>query len=132
MSFAEIATTFLINRGYEPYLCKDEVEARSLATSLPLEGKWPCLFSSSNTTGEKDFEEFYTENENLDMKRFENLGVIKNEALFNEDLLNNFENQVIKLKKDLSWDKDDLVAQFTQLIPEFRHNEMNKYLDNKM
>ena len=66
------------------------------------------------------------------MKRFENLGVIKNEALFNEDLLNNFENQVIKLKKDLSWDKDDLVAQFTQLIPEFRHNEMNKYLDNKM
>ena len=132
MSFAEIATTYLIDRGYEPYLCKDEVEARLLMTSLPSEGKWPCLFSSSDTTGEKDFEEFYTENENLDMERFENLGVIKNEAIFNEDLLNNFEREIIKLKTNLSWTKKNLVMQFTQLIPGFKHEEKNKYLDSKM
>ena len=40
--------------------------------------QWPCYFFKSDTTGEKDFEEFFTDNETLDMKRFENLGVIKN------------------------------------------------------
>ena len=86
ISFADIAVKYLEEKGYEPYLCKDEDEARELAKTLPQQGKWPCLFSSSDTTGEKDFEEFFTDNETLDMDRFENLGVIKNEANFNEGL----------------------------------------------
>ena len=132
MSFADIAATYLIDRGYEPYLCKDESEARLLSKSLPKEGKWPCFFSSSDTTGEKDFEEFYTGDEALNMDRFENLGVIKNEAIFNEELLNNFENKIRKLKTNLSWTKNDLVKQFIKLIPAFKHQETNKYLDSKM
>jgi hypothetical protein len=132
MSFADIATTYLIDRGYEPYLCKDEAEARLLVTSLPAKGKWPCLFSSSDTTGEKDFEEFYTGDENLDMDRFENLGVIKNEVIYNEDLLNNFEEKIKKLRESLSWTKRDLLIQFIKLIPSFKHQEKNKYLDSKM
>ncbi len=111
---------------------KDEAEARLLATSLPVEGKWPCFFSSSDTTGEKDFEEFYTGDEALDMERFKNLGVIKNEAIFNEDLLNSFENKIRKLKMNLSWTKKDLLKQFIKLIPAFKHQETNKYLDSKM
>ncbi|MCW9067877.1 MAG: UDP-N-acetylglucosamine 4,6-dehydratase, partial [Sulfurimonas sp.] len=77
ISFADIAVKYLENLGYEPYLCSDEDEARELAKTLPKEGKWPCLFTSSDTTGEKDFEEFFTDKEVLDMQRFENLGVIK-------------------------------------------------------
>ena len=85
VSFADIAVKYLNNLGYEPHLCKDEDEARSLNKSLPKEGKWPCLFTSSDTTGEKDFEEFFTTNETLDMERFENLGVIKIRACFSLD-----------------------------------------------
>ncbi|MDF1877759.1 UDP-N-acetylglucosamine 4,6-dehydratase, partial [Sulfurimonas sp. SAG-AH-194-L11] len=80
ISFADIAVKYLKEKGYEPYLCKSEDEARALVHTLPKEGKWPCLFTVSDTTGEKDFEEFFTENETLDMDRFQNLGIIKNEA----------------------------------------------------
>ena len=84
-------------------MCKDEDEARALIETLPQEGKWPCLFTSSDTTGEKDFEEFFTDKETLDMDRFENLGVIKNELNIEEDKLNLFEAKINELKVALQW-----------------------------
>jgi len=132
ISFADIAVKFLEEKGYEPYLCSDEDEARELAKTLPKEGKWPCLFTKSDTTGEKDFEEFFTNNETLDMERFANIGVIKNEVNFDEKLLNAFENKINTMKKDLSWNKEDIVKEFFKLIPDFGHKETGKYLDGKM
>ena len=132
ISFADIAVKYLENLGYEPYLCKDEDEARELAKTLPKEGKWPCLFTGSDTTGEKDFEEFFTDNETLDMDRFENLGVIKNEGEFDEELLNSFESQMKNFKQNLSWKKEDIVKEFFKMIPGFGHKETGKYLDGKM
>lgn len=132
ISFADIAVKYLQNLGYEPYLCKTEDEARELAKILPSEGKWPCLFTSSDTTGEKDFEEFFTDNETLDMDRFENLGVIKNEANFDEELLKSFEDTMKTYKENLSWNKDDIVKEFFKMIPDFGHKETGKYLDGKM
>ena len=125
ISFADIAVKYLEAKGYEPYLCKNEDEARELAKTLPQEGKWPCLFTSSDTTGEKDFEEFFTDKETLDMDRFENLGVIKNEANFNNDLLNEFEKTKV-------WTKEQIVNLFFKMIPDFGHKETGKYLDGKM
>ena len=58
ITFAEIAEKFLHRKGFEPYFCENEDEARKLIKELPQKGKWPCLFTPSNTTGEKDFEEF--------------------------------------------------------------------------
>ena len=132
ISFADIAIKYLNNLGYEAHLCKDEEEARNLALTLPQKGKWPCLFTSSDTTGEKDFEEFFTDNETLDMDRFTNLGVIKNEATFDEDKLNHFESTIKNFKKNLSWGKEDIVKEFFTLIPDFGHKETGKYLDGKM
>ena len=132
MSFADIAVKYLEKKGYEPYLCKDENEARELAKTLPEHGKWPCLFTSSDTTGEKDFEEFFTDNETLDMDRFENLGVIKNEANFNDELLDDFEQSINGLKKKREWSKDQIVELFFKMIPDFDHKETGKYLDGKM
>jgi len=132
ISFSDIAIKYLENLGYEPYLCQDEDEARLLVETLPKEGKYPCLFTSSDTTGEKDFEEFFTENEILDMERFNNLGVIKNEALYDNELLNSFEENIKKLQNSLFWTKDDIVEEFFKIIPDFKHKETGKYLDGKM
>ena len=132
ISFADIAVKYLEDLGYQPYLCKDEDEARKLAHTLPSEGKWPCLFTSSDTTGEKDFEEFFTDAETLDMERFENLGVIKNKALFDEAKLNHFEKTIKNYKNSLTWTKDDIVKEFFAIIPDFGHKETGKYLDGKM
>ena len=132
ISFADIAVKYLENLGYEPYLCKTEDEARKFAKTLPSEGKWPCLFTTSDTTGEKDFEEFFTDGETLDMDRFKNLGVIKNEANFDEKLLKSFENRMKDYKQKLAWTKEEIVKEFFKLIPDFGHKETGKYLDGKM
>lgn len=132
ITFAEIAVKYLAEIGYEPYLCKDEEEARKLVYTLPQEGKWPCLFTTSDTTGEKDFEEFFTDKETLDMDRFENLGVIKNELNIEEDKLNLFEAKINELKVARKWNKEEIVDLFFTMIPDFGHKETGKYLDSKM
>ncbi|GEA22394.1 UDP-N-acetylglucosamine 4,6-dehydratase [Vibrio harveyi] len=132
ISFADIAVKYLEQLGYEPHLCETEEEARQLAHTLPEQGKWPCLFTASDTTGEKDFEEFFTEKEELDMSRFENLGIIKNEPLYEQDLLTLFENSISEMKRERAWTKEQIVKLFFTMIPDFGHKETGKYLDSKM
>ncbi|MBB1325799.1 UDP-N-acetylglucosamine 4,6-dehydratase [Pseudoalteromonas sp. SR45-1] len=132
ITFADIAVKYLQDRGYEPFLCKTEDEARELVKTLPTQGKWPCLFTESDTTGEKDFEEFFTDSETLDMDRFENLGIIKNDAIFDQALLAEFEEKITQMKADKSWTKDEIVSLFFKMIPDFGHKETGKYLDGKM
>ncbi len=132
ITFADIASKYLQNLGYEPYLCEDEDEARSGADQLIAQKKWPCLFTASDTTGEKDFEEFFTENEVLDMGRFENLGIIKNEAGFDASKLDYFKNTILAYKSSKKWDKESIVSLFHFMIPDFGHKETGKYLDAKM
>ncbi|EHK9044038.1 UDP-N-acetylglucosamine 4,6-dehydratase [Vibrio vulnificus] len=132
ITFADIAVKYLKQRGYEPHLCADEDEARELAKTVPAQGKWPCLFTESDTTGEKDFEEFFTDKEVLDMARFENLGIIKNEPLYQPELLSLFEEQIAQMKDQRAWSKEQIVALFFTMIPDFGHKETGKYLDSKM
>ncbi|ENI8076429.1 UDP-N-acetylglucosamine 4,6-dehydratase [Vibrio vulnificus] len=132
ITFADIAVKYLKQRGYEPHLCADEDEARELAKTLPAQGKWPCLFTESDTTGEKDFEEFFTDKEVLDMARFENLGIIKNEPLYQPELLSLFEEQIAQMKDQRAWSKEQIVALFFTMLPDFGHKETGKYLDSKM
>jgi len=132
ISFADIAVKYLKQKGFEPVLCGSEEEARELAKILPEQGKWPCLFTTSDTTGEKDFEEFFTDAETLDMERFCNLGVIKNEPEFDPALLLAFEKKIQAMKSNLAWDKDSIVEAFFKMIPDFGHKETGKYLDGKM
>ena len=132
ITFAEIAERYLCERGFEPHLCTTEEEARSLVNTLPEQGKWPCLFTGSDTTGEKDFEEFFTEKEMLDMERFSNLGIIKNQADYDEQKLSHFESTITEMKARYEWSKSDLVEFFHEMIPDFGHKETGKYLDSKM
>nr|WP_238701322.1 UDP-N-acetylglucosamine 4,6-dehydratase [Mariprofundus erugo] len=132
ITFAEIAENYLRQRGFEPYLCADEQEARALVHTIPEKGQWPCLFTASDTTGEKDFEEFYTGDEILDMERFTNLGVIKAAAEFDDTLLNHFADSVSQMKLDGLWHKEQLVDLFHTMLPGFAHKETGKYLDGKM
>jgi hypothetical protein len=132
ITFADIAIKYLKNLGFEPHLCTNEDEARELVNSLPEHGKWPCLFTASDTTGEKDFEEFFTDTELLDMKRFHNLGVIKNEPVYDEALLKHFTNAIQIFKEQKKWTKEQLVELFHKMIPSFGHKETGKYLDGKM
>lgn len=132
MSFADIAVEYLKQRGFEPYLCQSEDEARELAATLPQKGYWPCLFTQSDTTGEKDFEEFFTVDETLDMTRFSGLGIIKSQLGYQAELLQEFESQINQMKLDKAWSKEQLVELFFHMLPGFGHKETGKYLDSKM
>ena len=132
ITFSEIASHDLRLKGYEPYECETEDEARLKAKELISKKQWPCYFFSSDTTGEKDFEEFFTENENLDMDRFKSIGIIKNNPLFDEGKLNAFSIGIEELKKNNSWSKKDILALYFILLPEFAHKETGKYLDQRM
>ena len=132
ITFAEIAVKYLNELGYEAYECESEEEARELVKTLPEQGKWPVYFFNSDTTGEKDFEEFYTGDEEIDWDRFENLGVIKNDAMFDNEKLEYFTDTITKLREQGEWEKVDLVKLFNYMIPNFNHKETGKYLDQRM
>ncbi len=133
ITFSEIAVRYLKAKGLEPILCSSEDEARTMAKRLPLDGQYPCLFTPSDTTGEKDFEEFFTDSEMLDLDKFNNLGVIKHQkSIIDEGLLNYFSVTVEGYLSKKRWTKEEIVGLFHTMIPNFGHKETGKYLDGKM
>lgn len=137
ITFSDIAIKYLENKAITPYLCDSEEEARQyLSTDSKLDNNtWPCLFVNSDTTGEKDFEEFYTDEESLDFDTFNNLGIIKNEGDVDSDLnqkLEYFTNEINAMKSSLKWTKEEVVKLFFYMLPGFGHKETGKYLDGKM
>ena len=131
-TFSDIAERYISNLGYEPFHCSTEQEARDYSSELITSKRWPCYFFNSDTSGEKDFEEFFTNKENLDMERFKNLGVIKNEANFNPTMLNHFLEVIYELRTKKVWEKAPIVDLFNEMIPNFDHKETGKYLDGRM
>ena len=132
ITFSDIATTYLHWKGFEPYEGSSEDEARARANDLIQNKKWPCYFFETDTTGEKDFEEFYTDTEELDMERFETVGIIKNNADVDQMQLAEFSQAIRDLRMRKFWEKRDIVRLVTNILPEFTHIEKNKYLDERM
>jgi FlaA1/EpsC-like NDP-sugar epimerase len=130
--FSDIAVRFLDQLGYEAYECASEDEARGRASELIASRRWPCYFFASDTTGEKDFEEFFTEREILDMDRFGSLGVISNDPSFDPAKLDRFTDRIRGMLAAGAWQRGELVELFNEMIPEFNHRETGKFLDGRM
>ena len=132
IKFSEIAENFLQSLGYEIFLCKSEEEAIKESKRMIEKGKWPCYFFESDTTGEKPFEEFYTKEETLNLDKFKDIGIIKNDLDYNNKNLQLFEENIFSLLDSKFWTKEDIVKIFQESLPEFIHEEKNKDLDQKM
>ncbi|MBR5422076.1 MAG: UDP-N-acetylglucosamine 4,6-dehydratase [Lachnospiraceae bacterium] len=132
ITFSEIAEKYLRNLGYEPYRCSTEQEARECVAELKAEHRYPVYFFTSDTTGEKDYEEFFMAGEILDMDRFSSVGIIKKEADYDNDKLEYFTKQINMLCRRGCWSRDELVSLFREMLPEFSHKETGKFLDNRM
>lgn len=137
ITLSEIAINYLKQLGYEPNVCSSEEEARHFfnnniqSTNISYK-HWPCYFSKSDTTGEKDFEEFFMEGEDIDLIRFESLGIIKNKLPFQNNKLDWFIMEINELINKKEWTKIDLLNLFSELIPSFDHKETGKFLEAKM
>ncbi len=133
MSFDAIARELLDEMGYTALECSSDEEALSKMEALaPDEKNYPVHFSVSDTSGEKPYEEFYTENESVDMDRFASLGVITKKDIPDRnrlieaiaDLENTFKQDAVT--------KQDIVAIIKSYLPNFEHIETGRSLDGKM
>ena len=131
-TFKEMAIAFLERKGFEPYECATEEEARRRCAELIPEKKWPCYFFESDTTGEKGFEEFFTSNEEVVLDKFEGVGIVKLNPNFDLRRLEDFELGLSKWRESGTWDRDSLIELIKNAVPEFQHVEKGKNLDQRM
>ena len=133
VSFYDITVDYLKLMGYKMQKCQSENEAKKLAALLNEKSLcYPVYCFRSETSGEKTYEEFYTNKEKLDLNRFTSLGIIENVNSKDRTKVNQF---IKKLKITLNQDslsKESLVKLFNEFLPDFHHIETNKSLDEKM
>ena len=132
VTFSHIAEKYLTSLGYEPVQCATEQEARDRVSELKAKHQYPVYFFASDTTGEKDFEEFYMDGETLDLDKFTSIGIVKKGADYDEDKLQMFSDAIAKLRSAGTWNRKDLVDLFNEMLPEFHHKETGKFLDSRM
>lgn len=132
ISMTSIAEKFLKNHGFTAKLCSTEQEARTLMATLPANGEWPCVFSPSDTTGEKEAEEFYEQQDNPDFNSYQQIGVLHQSAPDDQQQLTHFYQQITHIKAQPVWHKADIVKLFMTTLPGFMHQDTGKYLDGKM
>jgi FlaA1/EpsC-like NDP-sugar epimerase len=134
--FDRIAIDLLHTLGYEPDICKSEEEAKEKAVLISQgkgdAGKYPIFFFGSDTSGEKSFEEFFTEEEQLDEETFIKLGVVKNSKKRNIAEIDEIFHQLATLFESGNITKKEIVDILKVYLPNFEHIETGKGLDSKM
>lgn len=133
MSFEQIARDLIVSNGYTVYECESERQAIKKSLELKVGGtEYPVYFSKSNTSGEKEYEEFYIDSEKTDETRFNGLGVIIDKQKVSiekvQKLFETFNNAF--LNENVT--KNDIVKIIKGYLPEFVHIEKGKSLDEKM
>jgi FlaA1/EpsC-like NDP-sugar epimerase len=127
--FKEIALDFLKENSFEPELVLSEQEAKNFDfDKYPT--KYPIYFFKTDTSGEKTYEEFYTEEEDYEINIYDSLGFIKTPEIkiSFEDVESDFEN----VFSNSNSQKSDIVTIIKKYVPDFMHIETGKYLDQKM
>ena len=128
--FKDIAIKFLEQIGYKTDECRSEEEARKKAEHLNGHG-YPVYFFASETSGEKLYEEFYTDEEEVELERFQSLGVVMNAGRRRKKELDNVIDVLENLFKQET-KKENVVKKLNELLPTFRHVETGLNLDQKM
>lgn len=132
MTFDEIATLFLRENGFEIFKCDSDEEAIIKAVDLKKgSSKYPVHYSSSNTSGEKGYEEFFTKDESINMKRMKALGIITDKEIPEKYKIHNlFEKLNQAFMSGTS--KEEIITIIKEYLPNFEHIEKGKSLDSKM
>jgi len=133
MTFSTIAEHFLREIGMEPDYCESDEEARTKAANWKYGmKKYPVYFFKTDTSGEKSFEEFFTKEDQVNMNRFEALGVIENDSVPNIESVNSILQEFEKMFKDADVNKASIVSLLSTHLSDFHHIETGKSLDQKM
>ncbi len=131
-SFDKIAEDLLRYYGFEIDYCESDVEAIDKSIVWDVNKPYPVHFSKSDTSGEKEFEEFYVAGEDVDMKRFESLGVIVNKPIPSKTRILDLISTLDDCFNNSDCCKEMIVDEIKRYLPNFSHLETGKNLDTKM
>ena len=133
MTFDKIATALLKEYGYEVIECASDEEAIDKAVELKNGSKnYPVHYSGSDTSGEKAYEEFYTDKEKVDLSRMKALGVITDKSIPDKNKIKVLFAKLNKVFEKEETTKAEIVSIIHDYLPEFEHIETGKSLDSKM
>jgi len=133
ITFSSICDKFIEAMGYEKKEFDSDEDAKKFAAEMPADSKvYPVVYSKSDTTGEKGFEEFYVPGEKINMERFKALGVIEETEHRSMDEVNAFFNHLEKIFSKSDFTKAEVVGALEAFLPNFKHEEKGKNLDQKM
>ena len=119
--------------GYEKKNFDTDAEARRFASEMPADSKlYPVVYSKSDTTGEKSYEEFFVEGEKIDIQRFTSLGIIEEVKIRPYAEVEKFLEELQTLFCRADFTKADVVEALKHFLPTFEHEEKGKNLDQKM
>ena len=130
--FKDITLAFLADLGHQPYLASSEADAKSFFDQDSNPKQYPVFFFDSETSGEKLYEEFYQENDSIDWGSFQSLGVISNAKQMDLIRMQQTLQQLRILLEEEALDKAAIVKLMQQILPDFKHIETGKNLDQKM
>ena len=131
MTFSTIATELLKEYGFKADLCDSEKEAIDKALELK-DMNYPVYFSNSNTTGEKAYEEFYTDEEEVNLERHKALGVVTNLQPRPISEINELLSLLKSSFEKEETTKEHIVNIIKEFLVNFDHLETGKSLDSKM
>ena len=139
MKFSDICDEFVRENGLQKHLCATDEEAKGLAASFSslasfpsLNDDYPVVYTGSNTTGEKAYEEFYVEGEELNMERFKSLGVVEKSQRHTMAEVDKLLGELEQIFAKPEFTKAEVVEAIKGFIPTFEHVEKGKNLDSKM
>ncbi|MBQ9338699.1 MAG: polysaccharide biosynthesis protein [Paludibacteraceae bacterium] len=139
LKFSDICDDFIREQGLQKHLCATDEEAKQCAASLYSQPQsqsqpqpYPVIYTGSNTTGEKAYEEFYVQGEKINTTRFQSLGVVEQSQRHSMLEVNQLFRQFESIFARPDFTKAEVVDAIKSFIPTFEHEEKGKNLDSKM
>ena len=133
LTFAEITTAFLKSLGFNAVECESDETARQMAKNRSeTDTNYPVYYFASDTTGEKAYEEFFTNSEDLELNTFKALGIIKNVPKRPISEIDDFFATLTQLFQNNNTTKSHIVKAMKDFLVNFEHEEKGKNLDSKM
>ena len=112
--------------------CQSEDEAKIKALTTKDSDPYPVYFFKSDTSGEKLYEEFFTDSDKVDQDSYNSLGVIKNARQLPREQIDASLLDLKNLMDSGTYDKKAIVNVLKKHLPDFEHIETGKSLDQKM
>ncbi len=132
VNFKRITEDFFKYINKEIRLCSSEDEAKKIANKMNHNSAYPIYFFKTDTSGEKPYEEFYTDDDKVNLSKFESIGVIHNSKVPSHSEINSALNKIDTIFNKAGYSKKEIIESINYLLPNFKHIETGKSLDQKM